>query len=115
MELEEDQRKTLRTGSKQVRRVANLLRSVNPESFRAAEFAKRICEQAWGCRTDEPSVEEVVKGFAGLLRYCPTLGPETQEVIRCNLDRLIERLGLTCEVNRALEAPGRPPHTILRL
>ena len=82
-------------------RAANLLRSVNPESFRTAEYVKRICEQA---------VEEVVQGFAGLLRYCPTLGPETQEVLRCNLDRLIERLGLTCEVYRALEAPGDQPH-----
>lgn len=38
MELEEDQRTALRRGSRQVRQAA-LLRSVNPESFRAAEVA----------------------------------------------------------------------------
>jgi hypothetical protein len=103
MELEEDQRTILRTGSKQVKRAAAVLRSVNPESFRAAEHAKRICDQAWGRRSDEPTVRDVVHGFAGLLRHCPTLGPETQEVLPHNLERLIERLGLSQKVNEALQ------------
>lgn len=103
MELEEDQRAALRAGSKQVRRVAAILRSVNPESFKAAEQAKWICEQAWCCKTNEPTVEDVVNGFADLLRYLPTLGPGTQETIQCALERLIERMGLSCEVYRALK------------
>src|SRR5690349_11831651 len=45
MELEEDQRTILKTVSKQVRQATALLRSINPESFRAAERAKRICDQ----------------------------------------------------------------------
>ena len=55
MELEEDQRAALRAGSRQVRRAAALLRSVNPEGFQAAEYAKRICDQAWNGRAGEPA------------------------------------------------------------
>ena len=106
MELEEDQRTALRTGSKQVRRAAALLRSVNPESFKVAETARRICDQAWGKRASEPTIEEVAQGFADILRYCPTLGPATQEAIQSNLERLIDRMGLTREVNWALVIPG---------
>lgn len=93
MELEDDQRAALRTGSRQVRRAA-LLRSVNPESFKAAEDAKRLCNQVWKGRAGEPAAEDVAKGFAGLLRYCPTLGPGTQEVIQNALERLVNRMGL---------------------
>ena len=105
LELEDDQRAALRAGSRQVRRAAALLRSVNPESFKAAEEAKRVCDLVWKGRVGEPAAEDVAKGFAGLLRYCPTLGPGTQEVIENALERLVDRMGLTCEVKRALEAP----------
>jgi hypothetical protein len=46
MELEEDQWQALRPGSKQAPRIANLLHSINPESFKAAKCAKRMCEHA---------------------------------------------------------------------
>ena len=49
--------------------------------------------------------EDVAKGFAGILRYCPTLGPGTQEVIQNALERLIDRMGLGREVQQALQAP----------
>ena len=104
MELEDDQRAALRTGSRQVRRAAALLRSVNPESFKAAESARRVCDQAWGCRAGEPATEDVANAFAGLLRYGPTLGPGAQEVMQNALEGLINRLGLGREVQQALQA-----------
>lgn len=101
MELEEDQRDALRAGSKQVRRVAHLLCALNPESIGAAEIARQVCDQAWGCKAEEPSMEAVVRSFAGLLLFAPTLGPGAQEVMQSTLAGLIERLGLTSEVDRA--------------
>jgi hypothetical protein len=105
MELEPDQMTALRTGSRQIRRVAALLRSINPESSKDADHALWICDQAWNDRADQPTVEEVVRGFAGMLRYCPTLGPGAQEMLQRNLERLIERMGLAQAVRHAVEAP----------
>ena len=104
MELEPDQITMLRAGSRQVRRAAALLRAINPESSQAAENAKRVCDLVWKDCAGELAAEDVVNGFAGLLRYCPTLGPGAQEVLQSGLERLIERLGLAHEVTRALEA-----------
>jgi hypothetical protein len=105
MELEPDQMTALRSGSRQIGRVAALLRSINPESSKDAEHAMWICDQAWNDRADQPTVEDVVRGFAGMLRYCPTLGPGAQETLQRNLERLIERMGLALAVKRTVEDP----------
>jgi hypothetical protein len=80
---------------------AELVRSCAPDQHGIADQADQLCEQIVSEYGRCTTVGEVVGVFAGFLRACRALGPNSQEAVRSRTEPLIEQLGLMDAITRA--------------